>query len=67
MPSSFAFFALALLLTFSDGDAATAAKPATTFSNMSQGIDANSTAIISLARRPLILEPSPRGKHVIVL
>ena len=41
---------MTLLFTFSIGDAATAAKPATTFSKISRGIDANSSAIISLAR-----------------
>ena len=64
IPNSAAFLAAAIFLTFSIGSELTAAKPATTVSNMSLGILANSSLIISLARWPLIFCPSPRGKQV---
>ena len=49
MPSSSAFCFAARRLTFATGSALTAAKPATTFSKISLGIEANSSLIISLA------------------
>ena len=63
-PSSSAFFLAAIFFTFSIGSAVTAAKPATTVSKISLGIDANSSLMISLARCPRIFCPSPRGRHV---
>ena len=46
---SSAFFCAARRFTFSTGSVLTAAKPATTISNISLGIDANSSARISFA------------------
>ena len=66
-PSLAAIASLAFCFVFSIGEEATAANPATTFSKMSLGIEANSSAIISLALWPLILLPSPSGSAVTVL